>query len=35
MLHLLIGEPAKPLPHADGRNTRHHDLGGVGRRDLR
>ena len=34
-LHRLIGKPAKPLPHADGRNTRHHDLGGVGRRDLR
>ena len=34
-LHRLIGQPAKPFGHADGRNTRHHDLIGVGRRDLR
>ena len=34
-LHWLIGKPAKPFAHADGRNARHHDLGGVGRRDLR
>jgi hypothetical protein len=34
-LHRLIGQPAKPLPHADRRNARHHDLGWVGRRDLR
>ena len=25
-LHRLVGEPAKPLPHADGGNTRQHDL---------
>ena len=33
-LHWLVGQPAKPLAHADGRDARHHDLGGIGRRDL-
>ena len=33
-LHRPVGKPAKPLAHADGRDARHHDLGGIGRRDL-
>ena len=33
-LHRLLGKPAKPFAHADGRDVGHHDLVRVGGCDL-